>query len=651
MSATVIDALLVTLGLDPSAFTAGTKEVTKDLDKLKKESESTSKSMAEEGKKAAEFFRSVRNEMLALIGVTLTLKGIKDILIDTTHSMADLGRVSNIIGESARTVDAWGNAVKGFGGDAKTMQATMLGLEDSITSFKMTGQGNSTIATFRSMGIQFMDEHGNARKSSDLLMDVSKYFEKVHATPQAARQFGKMLGIDQGTINMLMQGSEATKRYVAEQEKLSAVNAQSIRNAQEMERAWANLDSQWQSVKLTLTEALQPEIKEVTRLLGEFSTWVTNHRSDIHHFFDELPGKIKPVTDEISKAVDAVGGWNNALNILLVFTAGKWALGMLGAVGKVVKGFGPLLAAIAIASAWDKLATNEEAAKKEHKSTGQFLVDKMHQKEKERLESGDTISDRITKWWNNVTTGVGKPLPPELQQLASQSSTWSSQTPLINTFQTGADPEQYAQSAKIHRAVGKGAALLGMMAGTFGQLEAQYNLPTGLLNSVATTESAGNQFAVSPAGAEGLFQLMPGTAKGLGLKEGDEFDPQKSSEAAARYLSSLLKMFHGNINAALAAYNWGPGNVAKKGLDHLPQETQAYLQKVNGGMPVGASSRYAFAPPAAASSPASRQVTNETHIGVINVQTQATDAQGMAKELPGALRRNPLIYQADSGMS
>lgn len=636
MSATVIDALLVTLGLDPSAFTAGTNEVTKDLGKLKKESESTSKAMAEEGKKAAEFFRSIRNEMLALIGVTLTLKGVKDILIDTTHSMADLGRVSTLIGESARTVDAWGNAVKGFGGDAKTMQATMLGLEDSITSFQMTGRGNGTIQAFRSMGIQFMDEHGKARKSSDLLLDVARYFEKVHATPQQARQFGKMAGIDQGTINMLMQGSEATKRYVAEQERNSAVTDRAIRNAQEMERAWASLDSQWQAVKITLTEALQPEIKQVTELLKEGGDWIRDHRGEINQFFQELPGKIKPISDAISNGVEAVGGWEKSLDLLLTFMVGKWAIGMLASIGKVTKGFGPLLTAIAIASAWQKTDDVNEEAKKQQKNVGQYLVDRMHEEQEKREHSGDTITDKLVNWWNGVVADGNKPLSETPWQQISQ-----------NTLQSS----QYAPM-QIPKPTAAGAVLLGMMGGTFGQLEAKYHLPDGLLRSVATTESGGNQFAVSSAGAQGLFQLMPGTAKGLGLKEGEQFDPQKSSDAAARYLSQLLKQFNGDLKTALAAYNWGPGNVAKKGLARMPAETQAYLQKVTGGMPVGAASRYAFAPPAAAGAPAvTREVHNETHIGQITIQTQATDANAMAKELPGALRRNPIIYQADSGMS
>ncbi len=118
-----------------------------------------------------------------------------------------------------------------------------------------------------------------------------------------------------------------------------------------------------------------------------------------------------------------------------------------------------------------------------------------------------------------------------------------------------------------------------------GKLEAMYNLPSGLLRSVAITESGGNQFAVSGAGAQGMFQFMPGTARDMGLRGNDVFDPIKSAEAAARYLSMLLQKNGGDLGKALASYNWGIGNVQKYGMALMPQETRQYIPKVLSNMP------------------------------------------------------------------
>lgn len=149
------------------------------------------------------------------------------------------------------------------------------------------------------------------------------------------------------------------------------------------------------------------------------------------------------------------------------------------------------------------------------------------------------------------------------------------------------DATQYGQSVKRPSPSKAGAQLLGWMAPMMGKLEAMYNLPYGLLRSVAITESGGNQFAVSGAGAQGMFQFMPGTARDMGLRGNDVFDPIKSAEAAARYLSMLLQKNGGDLGKALASYNWGLGNVQKYGMALMPQETRQYIPKVLSNMPSG----------------------------------------------------------------
>ncbi len=151
------------------------------------------------------------------------------------------------------------------------------------------------------------------------------------------------------------------------------------------------------------------------------------------------------------------------------------------------------------------------------------------------------------------------------------------------------DPAQYGQSVKRPSPTKTGAQLLGWISPLLGRLEALHNLPEGLLRSVAIAESAGNQFAVGPktryGQAKGLFQFMDGTARELGLRGNDVFDPAKSAEAAARYLAQLLKVNGGDLSKALASYNWGIGNVQKYGLSLLPQETRNYIPRVLSNLP------------------------------------------------------------------
>ncbi|MCK0552642.1 lytic transglycosylase domain-containing protein [Pantoea ananatis] len=159
---------------------------------------------------------------------------------------------------------------------------------------------------------------------------------------------------------------------------------------------------------------------------------------------------------------------------------------------------------------------------------------------------------------------------------------------------TGFDPRSIGQTVNGWFGDGKrpqptkdGAALLGWMQPAMQRLEQLYRLPEGLLRSVAIAESSGNPNAVSGAGAQGLFQLMPGTGRDMGLGRGEAFDPIKSAQAAAKYLSHLLKANGGDLTKALASYNWGLGNVQKHGMALMPQETRNYVPRVLSNMPGG----------------------------------------------------------------
>ncbi len=109
------------------------------------------------------------------------------------------------------------------------------------------------------------------------------------------------------------------------------------------------------------------------------------------------------------------------------------------------------------------------------------------------------------------------------------------------------------------------------------ELAAKYDISPALLEAVVWQESRWNELAVSPVGARGLAQLMPGTAALMGVNAGD---PMANLEGGARYLRMQLDAFGGNIEKALAAYNAGPTRVTRAGGVPDIRETRAYVAAI-----------------------------------------------------------------------
>ncbi|HEY1803307.1 MAG TPA: lytic transglycosylase domain-containing protein [Terracidiphilus sp.] len=148
----------------------------------------------------------------------------------------------------------------------------------------------------------------------------------------------------------------------------------------------------------------------------------------------------------------------------------------------------------------------------------------------------------------------------------------------IAAFESIPDPPPPALIAPPGKPTGPAHLTPGDLHEMLTQAGSEHNLDVDLLASVVKAESDGNTRAVSRAGAQGLMQLMPGTAAGLGVK--DSFEPNQNVRGGSTYLDALLVKYHDNLALALAAYNAGPEAVDKYHGIPPYRETHLYVARV-----------------------------------------------------------------------
>lgn len=390
--------------------------------------------------------------------------------------------------------------------------------------------------------------------------------------------------------------------------------------------AWRLLNAAFLKSPIGLITTL---ILAIGLLYDDYKTWKEGGKSLIDW------SKWEPAIEKAKKAIlwlrdkllglkDSVGGWQNSLEILATFIAGAWLSKITSAFAKLAGiPMPPWLKLWAIYAGYlvDDRHNIKDSAKSSLNYTKRNIGDALrwmgidtdfgrnpntvhgtpevaldipgnspsqnsasanHQKVNEIApHERDEIKNRqqaANGYLEKISDGIAK-----ISNLLFSPAGAAEISPNLPS-----DPTQLAQSVKRPQATAQGKVLLDWMGPMFNKLESLYQLPAGLLKSVAITESGGNQFATSGAGAKGLFQFMDGTARDMGLRGNDVFDPEKSAQAAAKYLSQLLRQNGGDLSKALASYNWGIGNVKRYGMGLMPQETRNYIPKVMSNMPTSA---------------------------------------------------------------
>jgi hypothetical protein len=296
---TVIDALIVTLGLDPTQFTEGQKKTVDSLRKTGVEAERTTtiinrgqkstgenlrrteseaaragKNIEHSGANAAEFFGQMRNQALALFAVFTGGRGLKEFAVTTTNVAAATGRLAHNLGISTQELSSWQIAVKQFaGGSAEGVAASFSNLKQALAGGAMLG-GSPLVQYFRTLGVHLTDAHNVARPLNQILLDIagSKKFQSMAPADQV--WFGHAMGLDDNMINFVQQGRPAVEAALKKARAEGTVTPDQAAALQKLQTAFIGVQTAAEALERVMLTKLAPAL---TKILDEINDFIVKN--------------------------------------------------------------------------------------------------------------------------------------------------------------------------------------------------------------------------------------------------------------------------------------------------------------------------------------------------------------------------------------
>lgn len=551
--ANIVDALVVTLGLDSRDYQRGSRQARDDIKRTREEAGSAARTMEADGKRAASYFRSMRNEVAGLFLAFAGANGLKDFATQILAGDAATGRLAANLGVATEELGAWEGAIKRVGGQASDIDQTFRTLTSAFQNYRLTGTtGND--ADFQGLGVQLAD----LQSPQTALMKIADARDRMSQVEFGAR-LGR-IGLSESTITLLSRGRQGVAALVDEQRKIAPITERDAKAAQEFESQLAKLSS-------IIRGIARPQL---TGLVEELSAFLDK---------GEATGAVVPIMTGVLGAVAIAAG---------VAYAPFFALA--GVLAVVAKGF-----------------MDAEGGARRWARTQEMW---------ERLKAGD-ISGAAGLAKDNVSdffTGSGGLSRPD-----AVSSDW---------FQRAGGKGGAGSGSIINRLVGSG----------FSREQAR-GIDAGISAESGRNPNALNQ----SSGAFGIGQW-------LGPRKTELFRRYGRNPTLDQQLEFLIWELKGGDQGGAAVRNQSTAAgtldayIRKFMRPAAGAETMGDLRRgmavLGGGAPVGL----------AASGGGGGAVSQTTSVGQVTIYTPATDADGIARDMRGALAKRGLVVQANTGL-
>lgn len=571
----VLETVVIKIGYDVSDLQRGQKQADQLIEKTKKTAQYNAKGIGESAKNATDFFVQLRKAALSYFAVLATGKGLVSLTDSVISGGANLYRLSQNLGISAKEISTWGNAVRMSGGSAEAFQGTIKMLSAAVTDLKTFGH-SSLDPLFQKFNIHVLDATTNkALPFADVLMQIG---DALNNLPDPADRFniGKQFGLDEGTIALLTKGRKEVERMLQVSSK-NAMSDADAKKAAEAQQKWEDLKNTIENLWRDVAFKLLPTFERLAPVLIRFAEIA-------------IPWLVK-LLDEFNRLDEATGGVSTQMTALVVAFGALNAMGIIGAITGITKAlWGMSTASVSAIGGLAKIVPLAAAG-----GLGYGLGTYIYNNDLAGTSVGDFIGESTAK----VASFFG------------------------NSDATKALDINGSAGINLSTPIKQGAT--GSIPSVFYEAAAKYNRDPMELYKIWMRESSGGKNMKSPKGARGHMGLMPATQKDYGVTNPD--DLRQSVFAAAHFLSDRSREFGGDNLKVWASYNWGQGNVRDLGLGAAHKETRDYLEYMTGRP---------WADLMASENGGGN--TNQTiNVSQVMINTKATDAKGIASDFKNAL--------------
>jgi hypothetical protein len=274
---TVIDSLVVKLGLDSSKFTKGQKDSVDSLRKLEQQSKKTTSELEASGKKAAQAFSSLKGELLAIGALLAGGFGLKDFIAGTIQQTAALGRMSTNLEMSKVRLAEWQHAVVLAGGSAEEATSQIQKSQEILNNYKMTGNLGSQLGAMAKWsgygGKKFNpSEFSNADDLLKSQADLLRAIAQKRGTSMARTAASEMGISSENFFNILKNGSSELEKNLESQRALAESEAKLADQSEDLRKETIKLQNQFKALALEVMPAVLDGLKSFEKIIGSDET-------------------------------------------------------------------------------------------------------------------------------------------------------------------------------------------------------------------------------------------------------------------------------------------------------------------------------------------------------------------------------------------